>query len=108
MVRRSFPVPRIQVQGDPVLHTFRDQGLYVKSSVSVPEGGGFTTTSSPNSTDNSSAAVQSCSVPYPEMSFRWSYDLSTAEARRGATFAFDPKTRVRKVRRCRLTSSNSR
>ena len=36
VVRRSFPVPRVQVQGDPVLRVFRDQGLYVRSFVSVP------------------------------------------------------------------------
>ena len=43
------------------------------------------------------APVQSCAVPYPEMEFRWSYDISTAESRRGGTFAFDPKTRFRKT-----------
>jgi hypothetical protein len=42
VVRRSFPVPRVLVQGDPILRTFRDQGLYVKSAVSVPEVGGCT------------------------------------------------------------------
>ena len=64
--RRAFPVPRVLIQGDPVLRTFRDQGLYVKSAVTVPEGAGV----SPN-----------CSVPYPEMDFKWGYDLSTVGMR---------------------------
>jgi hypothetical protein len=107
VVRRSFAVPRVLVQGDPVLRTTRDQGLYVRAAVSVPEGvpladseflldnGGNVS----NATNASAAfaAVPSCAVPYPEMEFRWLYDTSTAEAKRGGTFAFDPKTRFRKT-----------
>ena len=86
VVRRSYAVPRVLVQGDPVLRTFRDKGLYVKSAVSVPLG-----------TSGNGTNITSCFVPYPEMTFKWSYDTSTAEARRGSTFAIDPKTRMSKT-----------
>ena len=52
VTRMPFAVPRVVIEGDPIVRTLRSKPLYLRSEVSVPTEG------SPE-----------CNVPAPEMDF---------------------------------------
>eukprot|EP00854_Cymbomonas_tetramitiformis_P000561 gene561-957_t len=76
VTRRSWAIPNLLVQGDPVLTTFRNQGLFAKADIAVPQDG-----------------PPECSVPSPDMRYRWSSNENEPDNNQ---FRFDPQTRYSK------------
>ena len=76
VTRMPFAVPRVVIEGDPIVRTLRNKSLYLRSEVSVPTEG------SPE-----------CTVPAPEMDFYWKFHPDFG----GKGFILDSKTRSSKT-----------
>ena len=76
VTRMPFAVPRVVIEGDPIVRTLRSKPLYLRSEVSVPTEG------SPE-----------CNVPAPEMDFYWKFHPDFG----GKGFILDSKTRSSKT-----------
>ena len=76
VTRRSYAIPQLLVQGDPLVKTYRGQGTYMRADTAVPLAGD-----------------PSCVVPYPEVDYAWSFD----DSQQGGTFTLDNRTASRKT-----------
>ena len=70
--RRAVPIPELMVQGNPLVRVRRDQALYVKADIAVPQAG-----------------PANCTVGRPEMTYQWRFDPAYPL---GGAFALDERT----------------
>jgi len=79
VTRKSSPIPRLTIEGDPVIRVFRSADLYIPVTVSVPSDG-----------------TQDCVLDLTgqKISFTWSFDTSQSTR---STFPLDPATKNSRI-----------